>query len=229
MTGSTAAPASSNLASATPGIFNMRFLTSKFTFGQAAPAKSYGVKALAGQRSRFLKFGIWTLFGIWSLEFGAFPSPLSTLPLYFEAGAGPADAAPQFVARGRNYQFLLTPTRARLVLSKPIPGAVNSPRGRAELFLSNSTAARTVQMDFLGASPQAVIRGADELPGRINYLVGNDPTHWRSGVATYGAVQVKSLYNGIDLVYYGNQQRLEYDLTVYPSADHTGTVIHFES
>ena len=59
-------------------------------------------------------------------------------------------------------------------------------------------------------------RGDAELPGKINYLIGNDPAQWHSGVAIFAKVRVEELYPGINLVYYGNQQQLEYDFTIAP-------------
>ena len=61
--------------------------------------------------------------------------------------------------------------------------------------------------------------GEEELPGKINYLIGKDPSKWRTGVATYAKVRYEQVYPGIDLVYYGNQRQLEYDFVVGPGAD----------
>jgi len=40
-------------------------------------------------------------------------------------------------------------------------------------------------MQFVGANAQAQIRGDAELPGKINYLTGNGPAQWHTGVATF--------------------------------------------
>ena len=61
--------------------------------------------------------------------------------------------------------------------------------------------------------------GADELPGRVNYLIGNEPAHWQRGVPLYTAVEVQEAYPGIKLVHYGNQRQFEYDFVVAPGAD----------
>ncbi|MGH8010613.1 MAG: hypothetical protein ACREQ3_26775, partial [Candidatus Binatia bacterium] len=46
-------------------------------------------------------------------------------------------------------------------------------------------------------------------------------TQWRTDIPTYAKVKYQSVYPGIDLVYYGNQRRLEYDFIVAPGADPT--------
>jgi hypothetical protein len=63
------------------------------------------------------------------------------------------------------------------------------------------------------------ITGLDVLPGVSNYLIGNDPAAWRKHVRRYAKVQYGSAHPGIDLVYYGGQQQLEYDFVVAPGAD----------
>src|SRR5205823_6500094 len=59
----------------------------------------------------------------------------------------------------------------------------------------------------------------DPLPGKVNYLLGNDPMRWRTNVPTYGKVAYQDVYAGIDLVYYGDQRQLEYDFVVGAGAD----------
>src|SRR5262249_27097138 len=59
----------------------------------------------------------------------------------------------------------------------------------------------------------------DALPGKSNYFIGNDPRKWRRNVTSYAKARYKSVYPGVDLVYYGNQQQLEYDFVVAPGAD----------
>ncbi|MGH9852991.1 MAG: SBBP repeat-containing protein, partial [Blastocatellia bacterium] len=52
-----------------------------------------------------------------------------------------------------------------------------------------------------------------------NYLTGGDPARWVVNAPSYERVRYNDLYPGIDLIYYGNQGRLEYDLVVKPGAD----------
>ncbi len=73
-------------------------------------------------------------------------------------------------------------------------------------------------MQLAGARAAADISGGNELPGKVNYFIGNDPAKWRTGVPTYARVRYGQIYDGIDLVYYGNQRRLEYDFVVSPGA-----------
>src|SRR5438876_9928559 len=74
-------------------------------------------------------------------------------------------------------------------------------------------------MKLVGANPSARVVGLDELPGKSNYFIGNDPKKWRTNVPNYAKVKYTSIYPGVDLVYYGNQRQLEYDFVVQPGAD----------
>ena len=74
-------------------------------------------------------------------------------------------------------------------------------------------------MKLRNANPAAKVTGADELPGKSNYFIGNDPKKWRSNVPEYAKVKYEGIYSGIDLVYYGNQRQFEYDFVVAPGAD----------
>jgi hypothetical protein len=79
---------------------------------------------------------------------------------------------------------------------------------------------QVVRLRLVGANPDAVGTGGDELPGKANYFIGNDPKKWRTNVPTYAKVRYQNVYPGVDLVYYGNQSgQLEYDFVVAPGAD----------
>jgi len=76
-----------------------------------------------------------------------------------------------------------------------------------------------VRLTLVGVNPEASILGLDELPGKSNYFIGNDPKKWCRNVPTFSRVKHESVYPGIDLIYYGNQGRLEHDFVVSPGAD----------
>ncbi|HEY6352370.1 MAG TPA: SBBP repeat-containing protein [Candidatus Angelobacter sp.] len=73
-------------------------------------------------------------------------------------------------------------------------------------------------MRLLGANRHAGVSGVDTLPGKSNYFIGNDPDRWRTNVVNYAKVQYENIYDGVDLVYYGNRRQLEYDFVVEPGA-----------
>jgi hypothetical protein len=61
--------------------------------------------------------------------------------------------------------------------------------------------------------------GLEPLPGKVNYFLGKDPGQWRTGVPIYAKVRYAQVYPGVDLLYYGHQQQVEYDFALAPGAD----------
>jgi len=84
---------------------------------------------------------------------------------------------------------------------------------------SRETTNAFLRMKLVGANPHARVTGLEELPGKSNYFIGNDPKKWRTNVPNYAKVKYANVYPGVDLVYYGNQGQLEYDFVVQPGAD----------
>ena len=131
------------------------------------------------------------------------------LPMVFEPNQGQTDPQVKFVARGSNYGLFLTADEAVLALHK-------SPKEAAVL-----------RMVLAHANPNAPVVGADKLPGKSNYLIGNDPTKWHRNIPQFARVRYQGVYPGVDLVYYGKQGRLEYDLEVAPNADPHQVAVQF--
>lgn len=83
-------------------------------------------------------------------------------------------------------------------------------------------------MRLLGAHAEPEVSGLEEQPGRTNYVRGGSPKGWRTGVAGYARVMYRGVYEGVDLVYYGNQQRFEYDFRLAPGASAGRIRLSFE-
>jgi hypothetical protein len=155
-------------------------------------------------------------------------------PLSFEANEGQTDPAVKFLSRGAGYTVFLTGQEAVLSLwstvertpESPVPPplTVNTPkRDRAA-----TSEWDVVRMRFVGGREDAPGAGVDELPARVDYFLGNDPAKWRKGVTTYDKVKYTSVYPGVDLVFYGNQERLEYDFIVAPGGSPEDIRLAFE-
>ena len=85
-----------------------------------------------------------------------------------------------------------------------------------------------LRLQLVGANPTPQVAGLEELPGKVNYFLGNDPTQWCTSLPTYTKVKYQNVYPGVDLVYYGNQGQLEYDFVVAPGADPQAIQLTFE-
>jgi hypothetical protein len=138
------------------------------------------------------------------------------LPLSFEVNQGQTDARVKFLSRGPGYTLFLTSDE---VVLSPHKSTANQELQAVSLGREQRNTNTILRMQILGANPQAPASGVDELPGKSNYFIGNDPKEWRTNIANYTKVRYKNVYPGIDLVYYGNERQLEYDFVVAPGAD----------
>jgi hypothetical protein len=154
------------------------------------------------------------------------------LPLSFEANQGQTNAQVRFLSRGSGYSLFLTDSEAVLVLRKPDKQGTQKTSGLLHDKPAELRAAKfntdVVRMRLEGAVRSPRVSGEDELPGTANYFIGSDPRKWHSNVPTYSNVRYTSVYPGVDLVYYGNQQQLEYDFVVAPNTDPASIKLHFE-
>ena len=135
------------------------------------------------------------------------PPAASPWPVVFEANLGQADADADFL--------------------------VNAPGCTVHLAASNATlrphdGGRELRMDIVGADSAAAGTGEAALPGHSNYYRGNDPSKWVTGVRHYERVRYTDIYAGIDLVYHGSQQQLEYDFVVEPGVDPSAIALRFD-
>jgi Abnormal spindle-like microcephaly-assoc'd, ASPM-SPD-2-Hydin/Beta-propeller repeat len=140
----------------------------------------------------------------------------------FEPNHGQVDSAVKFLARGSGYSLYLTATGATLSFAsheqraRAVSEGGTATKGRPA---KTASAPDFLRMSFVGANPNPEVRGSEQLPGRINYLVGSDDKRWHTDIPTYSRISYSSLYRGIDLAYYGTHGQLEYDFIVQPGAD----------
>ena len=146
-----------------------------------------------------------------------------TLPLSFEPNRGQADSRTRFLSRGGNYVLSLEPTAMVVTLSSP--AAVRT--GRLASIAPEPRSA-DLRIRFVGADPAAQIEGVDQLPGKSNYFIGNDPALWRTDIPNYAKVIYRDIYPGIDMVFYEKSRRLEYDFVVRPGSDPNIIKLAFE-
>ena len=161
---------------------------------------------------------------------------VAKLPLSFEAHQGQALEKVKFLSHGQGYGLFLTSDEAVLelqtasVVRRPLSEARTGKfgAGRAtDSTVSGGPATdngpRTtdvVRLRLVNANENATVLGAHELPGKVNYFLGNDPAQWRSNLPTFAQVRYRNVYPGIDLIYHGDQEgRLEYDFVVAPGGD----------
>lgn len=121
------------------------------------------------------------------------------LPLSFIPNSGQTDPSVRYYAQGSGYRFSFSRTGALLAF-------VRGKRGSA------------LGLHFLRASRKVEPQGERRAPGKVNYLIGNDPAAWRTDLPTYQEISYRNLWPGVDLVFRGSEGRLKYELLVRPEA-----------
>ncbi len=156
------------------------------------------------------------------------------LGVRFEENHGQVDERVNFVSRRGGATVCLTSDEATFVLrasqarDRAAAQSPNREEGLTEALARRGRGAErrerpqshTVHMKFEGANPAAKVAGERELEGKVNYFRGSDPSKWLTNIKTYGAVRYRGIYDGIDIVYYGNETgEMEYDFVVAAGAD----------
>jgi hypothetical protein len=138
---------------------------------------------------------------------------LSGFPLSFEPNQGQSNAKVKFLSHGVGYSVFLSADDAVLALQE----MKEAPPSRAGKMRQYEEAA--LRMQFVDANRAAELSPLDELRGKSNYFLGNNPEQWRTGIAQFRRVEYRNIYPGVDLLFYGNSKKLEYDFVVNPGGD----------
>ncbi len=133
---------------------------------------------------------------------------LGDLPQRFELNEGQFPSDVRYVARSSGYDMYLTDTESVLVMYK---ARDKEPKAGMDYT--------TLRMSVRGARPARGWESGKVLPGVTSYFQGQDPAQWKRNVPAYESVTAKGIRAGVDLVWYGKEKKLEYDLVVGPGVD----------
>jgi hypothetical protein len=153
------------------------------------------------------------------------------LPLSFEPNRGQADRQVRFLTRSADSALSLNSSEAVFTLLSQPPDRHKRTGTLGKVLKTRRTRGKisiaTLRMQLIGADPGATTLAQQPMEGRVNYFIGNDSSKWHTDIPTFGKVGFHRVYPGVDVVYYGNQQHLEYDFVVAPHADPKQIQLHF--
>jgi hypothetical protein len=121
------------------------------------------------------------------------------LPLSFIPNRGQTDENVRYYAQGKGFGFYFTDDKAVLSFQE-------EQRGQA------------LQLRFVGASADATLSPDRQGPGKVNYLRGEDPRKWQTGLPTYEQVGYQGLWPGVDMTFRGAAGKLKYEFRLKPGA-----------
>lgn len=129
------------------------------------------------------------------------PAAAPTVPLWFERNTGEYPAQVLYASRSLRQTVYLTPSQM----------TVAAPSGE------------TVGISWTNAKPARTVEGRQPLAARVDYFRGRNRSLWRTGgaaqAARFGEVRYEQIYNGVDLVFHPQLDKLEHDFVVAPGAD----------
>jgi hypothetical protein len=128
--------------------------------------------------------------------------------LFFEQNIGQMDRSVEFIAHRAQYDLLLSGSG---MVFKPKEGH----GGAGQQPVDDGT----VALSFGGSSGAAKAEGDERQPTVMNYYVGTDRSRWQSGVPTFARVHYHNVYPGVDLVFYAENDKLEFDFQVAPGSN----------
>jgi hypothetical protein len=146
----------------------------------------------------------------------------SKIPLSFEANYGQADKKIKYLSRASGYSLALAPTTFTLAVADPRNKNHEKSPGRSR------ASAHVIRATLVGANAAANLTGLEQLPTRTNYFIGSDPRKWKTNLPNYAKVKYSGVYPGVDLVFYGKQDLLEYDFIVSPGTNPGVIALGFE-
>jgi hypothetical protein len=157
------------------------------------------------------------------------------MPMSFVENAGQYDARCAYVAYNGDLTTFIAADHFALQLTprEADESTANSWYGEQapQLVPARGLSYCNVFLRWDGAQA-ATLEPQRELPTRVNYLLGRDPSDWHTDVSTYGQLSWKGLYDGVDIeLRIGNRNRrshVEYDVVLAPGADLAQVVLAVE-
>lgn len=153
---------------------------------------------------------------------GRIRASFDALPLTFEANQGQTDPQVKYIARGKGYTAFLTADETRFVVTSAAGSAArrDAHSGR-KLRQTPPVQFKTAKIDMrlVGANAKPALVAGAQVPGTINYYVGNDRSQWQLGVKQYARVSYHNVYPGVEMAFHGEQRQLEFDFIVAPGSN----------
>ncbi len=93
---------------------------------------------------------------------------------------------------------------------------VTKENSTASISTSLQVRSHAYNVNFSGASQNAIVVPDKVLPGVNNYFLGDDASKWQSTCKTFESVTYKNMYRNIDVHYYASGGKLKYDIIIHP-------------
>ena len=127
------------------------------------------------------------------------------LPVAFVPNLGQTNSAVRFVGTGPQFRALFFHQKVLLR------------QGRVQM-----------KVQFRNAAPGAVLVASKPIGAIANFLHGNQPAAWQTGIPMQGEISYRGLWPGIDLRYQGVNSRMKAEYLVAPNGDPANIRVSYE-
>lgn len=132
---------------------------------------------------------------------------IKNIPFMFIENKGSQSEGKEFFSRYRNYHMNFE---------------------RQAFTVIDNKKGNCLKVTLKNSNKEHEVNGEGQLPGKINYLVGNNEDKWLKQLSVYSKVRYEEVYSNIDLVFYDKQHQLEHDFILKPGADSEMIAFSFE-
>lgn len=153
------------------------------------------------------------------------PVKIKPPPGLFEENKGQFGESVKFLSRGKNFNLLLGSNEIVYQMTEP---DCQSKKKDAARRAAKPCKTVSLKMKLLGAERGATLGGVDEAVTKTGYALGGDAGEWIDGVRNYNSARYRNVYRGIDAVFRGSGESIEYDFHVAPEADPNSVRLKFD-
>ncbi|MEQ8762770.1 MAG: hypothetical protein RL885_02505 [Planctomycetota bacterium] len=155
---------------------------------------------------------------------GRSEAPNHSNALTFIENRGQWTSPARFVGRAGSTAVAIEPGALAVALlrEKDGTGGPVRPFERRRRSRSRDLEGTVVRFELEGADRQAAIEGEGPGVPAFRFLIGNDPSRWRTAVPGHPSVIYRGVYPGVDLRVVKRRGAIAYDLLLAPGADPEG-------
>lgn len=93
---------------------------------------------------------------------------------------------------------------------------------------SNEANGVTLKISFIDPNSEIKLEPFEKEKGKINYFIGKDPSKWHTNLSAYAKLYYHNIWDGIDLMLFGNDEGLKFHWLVAPGADPSLIRLHYD-
>ena len=161
-----------------------------------------------------------------------------SIPLAFTLNQGRLNSTVKYSTHGKGCTIYFCPTETTFLLSLETEQSIEKRKTKQSAVyqrnpLREKKSEKTLEqyalkLRFINANTSTDIIGEDLLSWNNNFI-GNVPNKCFTDVPNYKKIRLRDVYDGIDLVYYGNMRWIKYDFIVDPGVDPSQILLSYDA